>query len=771
MEIVWSPLILWSSRETIQFTDNRNLKVDVVVILKSVDKKARTKNALMLKPSSSRSHTDRIVTKKLTLKSPSPRTKQRLRKTAPSSPSGTATTATSIRRKVNAMPWKPVRIEPTKKVLGIQNQISEQIDCVWDISKIAGHNSEKENIKPTTPKSGLSMFETFKFTPVMPMKVLNGSNVEFLASLPTPSSTAKLPASNKGHVEVSPSDEFRRRATSPCHNGFNITTTIEMTPQTNGVNNQTTTLYKFQTPNVMADQSELLETTANCSQYASQKTPMSCQRPCDETVSTSISMQYSFRQTIATTATPVSGQSTVHGRKLILDSMYASPTPARMPSSSENPLSPSANRTHVILSPAHHIQLSVINEEESTRGELSETYVKIDSDHQRTYSVVDGNPATTPADLTRDVKLVGTPLHKKYQSMRELGNENNMSLEQQMLKSNQGSMPNLHKLETVKSIENNRYFCQSIDKDLQAETDTSVDAAAVVAVTVDNDYDDGNDVSIGARDMMDNEHENFGDTSICSIRSTMSTHSVAFKENEILAQSSQFNLNELDKSTKWQAGRFKPAYFCIDKPSSGTARVTSKVSSTPIGQFSVSSPSLNRIGSSHKSLAQSTRDIRASNASISSRPSVISYARAGTSNSNSTTPGKKRVRDENVDLSKKSFSKQSPPKRVRASIDRSQSETELTKGQAFRTKTWGGVLPKKFRVPSVPMQKLTLKRQPEERVILFDPDLHMRGKFSVQCSHLLIHVRCIFAMTKKKLCYNLRVCMSPAVSRMVPLSL
>lgn len=718
MEIEWSPLAIWSTREVIQFTDNRNLKIDVAVILKSFDKKQRTKNALMLKPASSRAHSDRIVTKKLTLKSPSPRSKQRLRKTVPSPPSGTAAATAAARRKVNTFPLKTARNEPTKKVLGIQNQINEpsQINCVWDISEICGQNNEKENMKPTTPKSGLSMFETFKFTPVMQKKGLNTSNVDFLASLPTPNSNVKGAAGNNPYVNVeSPSAEFRHRASSPSHNGFNITTTIEMTPQINDINNQTTTLYKFQTPVVVADQSELFETTTNCTRYASQKTPMSSHQ-FEEVTTTAMTMQYSFRQTIATTTTPLPGQVGVQGRKLVLDSMYASPAPMRMPSTGENPTSPSGNRTHIISSPAHHVQLSVINEEDNTRGDLSETYVKTNGEHQRTYSVVDGS-AKTPDNLARDVKLVGTPLHKKFQSMRELGNENNLSLEQQILKSNQGSMPNLHKLETVKSIENNRYFCQSIEKDLQTQTDA---AGAIAAI---DDYD--HDVSV-AGSMMDNEHENLGDASICSIRSTMSTQSVAFKEHEILAQSSQFNLNELGKSTKSLTGHGKPVYFCIEKPTAGRG-IASKVTPTPLGQFSVSSPSLHRIGSSQKTLSQSQRNVGAANVGASNRPSVISYARTGANTSAcATTPGKKRIRDENANLSKKSFSKQSPPKR--ACMDRCQSETELTKGQAFRTKTWGGVLPKKFRVPSVPIQKLMLKRQPDERVILFDPDLHMRGE-------------------------------------------
>lgn len=694
MEIMWSPLTVWSSRETIQLTDNRNFKVDVTVILKSVDKTLRTKSALMPKPPGHRSNNDRFVTKRLALKSPSPRTKQRLRKNVASSPNCTAAAA---RRKSGAVQPKVSRSDFTKRVLSVQNQVSgpPKGGFAFNIADAPARNNEKENVKPAA-----SIFETFKFTPTAQKSRPNTSSSDILASLPTPLSTLQTPVWNRAHTDASPTNELKHLATLSSQTGFNITTTFEMTPQLNGVNNQTTTMYTFETPNV-PEQFESLEMSANWSQYASQKTPMFSHRPTDELASTTVTMQSScsFRQTIAC-------QPARQGRRLALDSLHVSPGPA------ERSLSPDVNHTHVISSPVHHVQLSVITEEESARGEFSQTYVKANDDHQRTYNVVDG----TPANLTRDVKLVGTPLQKKCQSMRDLGNENNMSLEQQMLKCNEGSMPNLHKLETMKSIENNRYFCQSIEKDLQAQTDELVGSGMVAAAaTVDDDYANGNDVSVAG------EHENLGDISICSIRSTMSTQSVGFKENEILAQSSRFNLNEIGDSTKKSLAA-KPIYFCIDKPASGGRGFPSKVSTTPAGQFSVSSPALNRLGSSQRSLAQSNRDIRASqNASIASRPTVISYAR-----SSAATPGKKRDRDENANTSRRALNKLSPPKR--ACIDRSQSETELTKGQAFRTKTWGGVMPKKFRVPSVPMQKLILKRQPEERVILFDPDLHMQGK-------------------------------------------
>lgn len=206
-----------------------------------------------------------------------------------------------------------------------------------------------------------------------------------------------------------------------------------------------------------------------------------------------------------------------------------------------------------------------------------------------------------------------------------------------------------------------------------------------------------------------------GDTSICSVRSTVSTFSVGFNENEIQAQSSRLNLNEIGQSkTTKSVNSFG---LSIDRP----AKSMKSINGTNSNKYlSASSPTVNKVFEKPK-LSQSIKDICSSVAK--SRPSVISYAKSHGSLNNSVAL-KRRNRDESLDSSRKSINKLSPPKRACIEPDSPKS----TKGQGFRTNTWGGVMPKKFRMPSVPPQRLQLKRPEEERVILYDPEFQLRSK-------------------------------------------
>lgn len=648
MEIVWNPMIAWSSREIIQFTDNRNFTKDVVVVLKSVDKRSKS----LLKKSIRASY-DRPVTKKLTMKSPSPRTKQRLR-------IALAAKNSAARRITSTVVSSPVAhtVESERnnalqsKVLG-ENFISETMVKRYNGTK----HEEKENQMPATPSQASNIFEAFKFTPVGHTK-LNRSNVDFLASLPTPGSGTKnrpVPAQLNVHeFPLSPSN----------YNAVNRTTTI---------NNQTMTLCDSQTPN----QSMVGDRNVNHSFFADQKTPSGAGEASIERHFTMVKT-LNFNEEI-------------------------SPGKAMLSASIDSErYSPQTNRTHVVSSPIAFPNLSVI-QEEYTRTELSETYVKPTAtpEHQRTYNMADALAPTPGGNLSRDVQLVGTPLMKKYQSMRELGQTNqSLSLEQLILKSNQGSMPNLNKIETMNSIENNRYFYQSVEKDLQTQTEvmSNGNGNRNDCATVDDEHGNG-------------DVEYLGDTSICSIKSTVSTQSVVFKEHEILAQSSQFNLHEIDKG-RMSSAFMKPICFSIDNFS--TTSTSSQPMRPPISKqkssLSSSSPSLN---SGMKS-SRSTRDLSSNSAHTSFvRPSVITFARSKSSIS-SVTPSKKRANTLNT--SKKSIVKQEP------------ESPKPSKGQAFRTNTWGGIMPKKFCMPSIPPQKLLLKRQSDERVVLFDPELHIKGK-------------------------------------------
>lgn len=656
MEIVWNPLVIWSTRETIQFTDNRNFKKNVVVILKSIDKTQNKKNMLKNALHSHVTESRMMTTKKSTSKSPSPRTKRnRLNAIAASNRSSIKKENTHQRMQM-------------KKVLGANNQ-SDGLPTVMIFNQCSmsfSNGAEKENFEPKSPKNTSVMFDSINFTPVGKNNH-NISSVDYLASLPTPNSNAPPNQSNILQ-NVSPTNLFSE---------MNVTETLFTTPFK--INDQTTTFTNFQTPidATEVDHANCFENIQELNQFAMQMTPGN-----------------DIGNNLPKSASDIG----IEPRKFNFELTNQSTRMEMIDENQELNFLTTINRTQILSSPITVPQLSVI-EEEHSKIEMSETYIT-QSIHHLTYNVEEVTEQITEQitqqiteNLARDVRLVGTPLQKKFQSMRELnGSKNDLSLEQRILKNNQGSMPNLYKLEAVKSIENNRYFCQSIEKDLQ-QTET-------IEEKLQND------------EKFDDEIENLGDTSICSMKSTVSTQSVAFQEHEILAQSSRVNLNEI--------GRNKVVKLNFNR------NPTMDKSTKPIltkKHLSVSSPTVNKIPSNKiqtPKLSQSIRDIR-SDTSISktNRPSVIYYV-----NGASSAGQKKRNRDETSDSIKKSTNKYSPPKRTRMD-----PETKTpTKGQAIRTKTWGAVMPKKIQMPSVPPQRLILNRPEEERVILFDPELHLRGK-------------------------------------------
>lgn len=648
MDIVWNPTVVWSTREIIQFTDNRNFKKDVAVILKSIDK-SQSSRATLKKACANRSHglEYRVVTKKLALKSPSPRSKLQRNRLSTLSAVNAATNRKDTSISGRAQP---------KKVLGTSNQSSGV--ATMSIFNSTPQTTEKENMKPHTLPNMSMMLNVLNFTPAK--KKLNTTNMEYLASLPTP--TTKFEKNETPSVR-------EPEVSTHIYRNLNETETLMSTPFKFKVNDQTTILDTFQTPieRCDVDNSRYFVDLNDRNQFAMQTTPAFA---LDNIGSKFIGVADN-------------GVFTMPSRKLNLDIRNVSPVMKVPAENRDNDTSLAVNRTQTLTSPIGLPKLAIIEEEQS-KIEMSETYTK--SGHHITYNIQDTVP--TSKDLVRDVQLIGSPLSKKYLSMKELTDNNcNLSLEQKILKNNQGSMPNLHKLDKVKSIENNRYFYHSIEKDLQ-ETENGKSG--------------------------DEDNENLGDTSMCSVKSTVSTQSVAFHEHEIQAQSSRLNLNEIGHSKT--AKPMNSLCFTIDKPSKPAANINRITSSKYLWS---SSPTVNKL-SEKPNLSQSNKDV---SFSAKARPSVISYASGRSTPTYSRTP-KKRGRDEHLDSSKKSINKLSPPKRACFEPE----SPKLTKGQAFRTQTWGGIMPKKFRIPSIPPQRLQLKRPEAERVILYDPELHMRSK-------------------------------------------
>lgn len=655
LEIEWSPKAVWSTREVIQFTDNRNFKKDVPVILKSVDKSQNPRAALRKTVHGAE---NKMVTKKLTLKSPSRPKLQRNRLTV--------FNASAIANAHNLRKERPAKSDVNQARIPTASMypaVPSNVTFDENMSEALLAAQDKENMSPPSPKDICSVIGSIAFTPVS--KSRNDTNLDYLASLPTPGSNAK----------AKPTDYPRHHMHMTAVQFSDRLDDIDLVPSTpHTIQNRTTTIENFQTPIDRID--------GNVSDFALQKTPAlygehtfdvsGMGTPCVEpkySASDSNPIKNNCQN-----ALDVAGQHHIHHPH---NHIHHSP---RMQTIAENTeLSYTVNRTQTISSPTTALQLSVIAEER-TKAELSETYVKYQSTQHLTFNLEESSAAATAVDenLVRDVRLVGTPLKKKFQSLKELtDSHNNLSIEQMILKNNQGSMPNLHKMDTVKSIENNRYFYQSVEKDLQEPTRAELE--------------------------VDDDMENLGDTSICSIQSAVSTQSIAFREHEILAQSSVFNLNEIGCGESLHANADISMFS--GRLRHGPSNNKSDLNSSK--HLSMSSPTIGRTMGPPRT-SHSVRDLVQSN-----RKQAVS---AYNLNASTTSLHKRSYGDRSMD-------KHSPTKR--ACMDA--TSPRLPRGQSIRTKDWNGKMAKKVRLPSVPIQKLQLKRHEEERVILYDPEHHLRG--------------------------------------------
>ncbi|XP_034660450.1 protein abnormal spindle [Drosophila subobscura] len=149
------------------------------------------------------------------------------------------------------------------------------------------------------------------------------------------------------------------------------------------------------------------------------------------------------------------------------------------------------NKTTTIVHATHPRALECIREEEASSPTKAEAKGPVQ-------------------DLKRDIKLVGSPLRKYSESMKDLS-----LLSPQTRIAIQGSMPNLNEMQ-IRSIEQNRYF--------QEQQPTQMNAKPVDRTLLDN--------------------------SICSEASFMCPQDYLFNHNEILAQSSRFNLHEVGRKSR-----------------------------------------------------------------------------------------------------------------------------------------------------------------------------------------------------------------------------
>lgn len=243
-----------------------------------------------------------------------------------------------------------------------------------------------------------------------------------------------------------------------------------------------------------------------------------------------------------------------------------------------------------------------------------------------------------------------TPLSRARLISQSTTELNKQDLDMINLKSNQGSMPNLfddRSNEQLRNIENNRYFFQT--KTGQTTSDPR------------------------------NE----------SMISTTSNLDTMFRESEIRAQSSQFNLNEIGKShenivvfnkTVTKHLGMTPSMSCFD--------------------FTKSRESLNSTSSS-----TSSQKMRGHKPYVSTSSPQLNRGVA----SSVLTISPPRMKPLDGDLVRK-------------------KDGFVVPSISNRAKTWGAKQPKKINLYKYPM-KLTLqtsqKHKEEERIILYNPDLHI----------------------------------------------
>lgn len=287
-------------------------------------------------------------------------------------------------------------------------------------------------------------------------------------------------------------------------------------------------------------------------------------------------------------------------------------------------------------------------------------------------------PKKGDEDLKRDIKLIGTPLRKYSESMKDLYQKSPQSIV-----ITQGSLPNLNEMETIKSFEQNRYFIQATSRtDVKASTH-----AITTTATQDNNK------------LKAEKHNESSDQLDSSRMSLVSQPDVQFNQSEILAQSSRFNLNEVGLKS-----RKNSPVLTKTKANNNTKR-----NPTP----PKASRKLNTVPEAHK-----RRSNELSFSDSQSMDSVISGSSTTSLRSNST---------------KSSYVTVSPPKRQRLEMDSTlhKQKTPTNASASVKVKNWAQTQPKnKYKLAktlSLVKKPLTPRKMKDEpRIKLYEADLYLQ---------------------------------------------
>lgn len=618
MEITWTPPEEIACIEYIQLTDERHFHKDIKVVFKSFDPDKKTapttaaRGGAIRRPiRPSQSSSVQLVQKKPKIKMPSPKRQQH-------------------RQKVDV-------VHPTQQPLPLRESnrpiiTAQRRSPPMSLDKETVHRqsppmrSDKENQIPNTPPNASALFDHFCFTPnEMSAAAATAfkNQIDYLASMPTPTELGdRVNYANEMHE--TPQRKHKRPPMTEIGGGggfdrvpLNMSALCALkTPTGVGIHPaSTSTVISSTATTTLARPNESLdENLPRCLVY-------------DKTfdISSSASVGSDLLPPPLYRRTP-SPQQLLGGR-------MCSPVPT----------------------------LSMIQEEDCAAGAAAATATTVS---QTTFNV---SPVRSKVDIQR---AGGTPLRKKFQSMAEL----NTGAAQSHLKDAQGSMPNLHQIELMKPIENNRYFYQSLERDREHQ-----------------------------------QHQHLLNTS------TNSLASVNFSENEFCAQSSQFNLNRVSENQRPLPppppsifiNFAQPAVVVDDDvnaaektfrvPSSATVHRSSRIEAPTSAD-----PSRKR--SRDESLKVKARiqekmspPKRQRNASVTSMASSSSSSNGGTS-LNSLSPSDRRTR-----------------------------RFTIGGGSSVAQKTTASFA--KFKMPKFTTQAELTMKQYKDEVILYDPDFHIHGKF------------------------------------------
>ncbi|CAD6994511.1 unnamed protein product [Ceratitis capitata] len=649
MEMVWSPLEEVSSKETLQLLDNRNFRKDVMVILKTrITNPVKTVRKF---PTLSTGNNGYVRT--LRLKSPTGPGKTHKSNTAQTQPRRPVPTtvqkaATKTVQKSNKSAAAPftarVRAPPPRSVWADSNchLREEQKREVFDeITINFTHTSPLSERNIYTHSKAVNATITSASTTKSPILITHKENVSPL----TPNNVMEM----IDNIQFTPinADAAKNAAGAQrdLENLANWPTPVSV--DTVKVNLSTLRPRRLTSANETTDVVEDTNTTQMTVEFhVDQKTP-------GNTIVTNKTFEVK-RDNINISTDSLDGSIT-YGLTL--------------------------NKTTTLSTTPKSRPLASIVEEEVSFCGSETTYIK-----KKEEKLAEESP-TREKDLLRDVKLVGTPLRKYSESMKDLS----WRSPNKRYSASQGSMPNLNEMESIRSIEQNRYFFndRASTRDglkmsvIQEHSSNTASLGNKSNVTVN----DGEEIDMGLISQVD----------------------FAFNQSEILAQSSRFNLNEVGVKSR----RTSPV--AVSGKWRDLRGVSPKSSRIKLSEYSPTKSGSNK---------RNSQDL-----SFSDAPSSESLATTTSdkSSTKSTTAAQPKI-SSNVNKNM-SLILVSPPKRQR--VDKEFTFERPSLPGLSRTKNWTRTQVKKVRLLKSPCQQkvttpniqpVNISYQSEK---LYDPELYL----------------------------------------------